>query len=349
MARMNFLLRPTTIDDLSMISQLLQQAFHVGPNAPFLDPSVMAWKYWDRRGDWEGPRSYVLEHDGVIVAHSGIMPVTFSAGKVRGIHMIDWASARECPGSGIALLQELDGMFDFIYSIGGSKIARKLLPSYGYVEYARQWKGARPLRPLQQILKHQYRNWKLAPRLVRNLLWALPKAQDNYLLEGWKSEEIGPGEVSEEFYSQNMADACFSPRPPDFFEYLLRCPVMRIRLYSIQDKCGPKGHFAIGVLRGQARVAGVWLREPDGDAWQAAFSLAQEAAMRLDCAYEIVAAGTEGPSQEGATRSGLRILGDTPVYLLNKKGRLTLPPNFQFQLSDDDGLFLDSGDSSFLS
>jgi hypothetical protein len=346
---MNFLLRPTSIDDLSAVRRLLQRAFNVSHDAAFIDPSVMAWKYWDRRGDWEGPRSYVLEHDGVIVAHSGIMPVTFSAGKVRGIHMIDWASARESPGSGIALLQELDNMFDFVYSIGGSRIARKLLRSYGYVEYARQWKAARPLRPLQQILKHQYRNWKLAPRLVRNLLWALPKAQDSNLLECWKSEEIGPSEISEDFYSQNMADASFSPRPPDFFEYLHRCPVMRIRLYDIQDECGPKGHFAIGVLRGQARVAGVWLREPDRDSWQAAFSLAQQAAMRLDGAFEIVTAGSEGPSKEGAIRSGLRIFGDTPIYLLNKKGKLTLPPNFQFQLSDNDGLFLDSGDSSFLS
>ena len=346
---MNFLLRPTSIDDLSMIRQLLQRAFNVSPDAPFMDPPLMAWKYWDRRGDWEGPRSYVLERDGVIVAHSGIMPVTFSAGNVRGIHMIDWASARECPGSGITLLRKLDSMFDFIYSIGGSEIARKLLRSYGYVEYARQWNGARPLRPLQQILNHQYRNWKLAPRLVRNFLWALPKAQDSCLPEGWKSEEIGPGEVSEVFYSQNMADACFSPRPPAFFEYLLRCPVMRIRLYGIRDKRGPKGHFAIGVLRGQARVAGVWLREPDRDTWQAAFSLAQQAAMRLDGAYEIVAGGTEGPSKEGATRSGFRILGNTPVYLPNKKGKLTPPPNFQFQLSDNDSLFLDSGDYSFLS
>jgi hypothetical protein len=71
--------------------------------------------------------------------------------------------------------------------------------------------------------------------------------------------------------------------------------------------------------------------------------------MRLDGAYEIVAGGTEGPSKEGATRSGFRILGNTPVYLPNKKGKLTPPPNFQFQLSDNDSLFLDSGDYSFLS
>ena len=144
-------LRPTTIDDLGKVRQFLQRAFNTGDDAPFLDPSVMAWKYWDRRDDWQGPRAYVLERDGVIVAHAGIYPLTIDMRRVRGAQMIDWASAKESPGAGLALLQKLDAMFDFIYSIGGSEMTRKLLPAFGFVEYARQWKGARPLRPLQQI------------------------------------------------------------------------------------------------------------------------------------------------------------------------------------------------------
>jgi hypothetical protein len=344
---MTFSLRPTSIDDLSAVRQFLQRAFNTSHDAPFLDPSMMAWKYWDRRDDWEGPRAYVLERNGVIVAHAGIYPLTFDAGEVRGIQMIDWAASKEAPGAGLALVRKLAAMFDFIYSIGGSEMTRKILPAFGFVEYARQWNGARPLRPLQHILKHQQRNWKLAPRLVRNLLWALPKAPDSRLQEGWKSEEISPGEISENLYSQSMADACFSPRSPAFFDYLLRCPATQVRLHGIQDKHGLKGHFAIGILRGQARIAGVWLREPDREAWQAAFALAQQAATRLEGACEVVAAGTEGISEQGAARAGLRIIRHTPVYLLNTKGKLALPPDFQFQLSDDDAFFVDPGHSSY--
>jgi len=345
---MNASLRPATIDDLSTVCQLLQQAFNAGQDASFLDPAVMAWKYWDRRDDWEGPRSYVLEHDGVIVAHAGIYPLTFRAGEARGVHMIDWATAKDSPGAGFALLQKLDSMFDFLFAIGGSEMARKIMPAFGFVEYARQWKGARPLRPFQQFLTHQDRNWKLLPRLVRNTLWALPKASEGDLIEGWKSEEISPSEVSAYFHSQSIADVGFSTRPPGFFEYLLRCPVMRIRLYGIQDNRGPQGHFAIGVLRGQARLAGVWLRDPNPDAWPAAFSLAQQAAAQLEGSVEFIAAGTEGPSERAAARSGLHIIEHTPVYLLNRKGKLALPPDFQFQLSDRDSLFLDPGMSSYL-
>jgi hypothetical protein len=340
-------LRPTSIADLSALREFLQRAFNTSHNAPFLDPSMMAWKYWDRRDDLEGPRSYVLVRDEVIVAHAGIYPLTFDGGNIRGVHMIDWAAAKDSPGAGLRLLRELHTMFDFIYSIGGSEMTCKILPAFGFVEYARQWRGARPLRPFQQIVKHQYRNWKLAPRLLRNFLWASPNASEGRVVKGWKSKEIGSGDISQRFYSQRVADAHFSPRQPAFFEYLLRCPVMRIRLYDIRDKTESKGHFALGVLRGQARLAGVWLHDPDDETWQAAFSLSQQAARRLDGANEVVAAGTQGRSEQAAVQTGLRIMGHTPVYMLNKNQKLALPPDFQFQLGDNDGLFLDLGTASY--
>jgi hypothetical protein len=337
--------RPTSPDDLGNVTEFLRRVFNSTPDAPYLHPSIMAWKYWDRRDDWEGPRAYILERDGAILAHAGLYPLTFEAGAIRGVQMIDWASSKESPGAGLALLQKLAAMFDFIYSIGGSEMTCKILPTFGFVECAKQWRGARPLRPLQQILTHQHRNWKLAPRLARNLRWAWPHMRPP---EGLVAEEIGPGDISGEFYSQSSAEARFTPRPHGFFEYLLRCPIGKTRLYGIRDARGSKGHFAIGMVRGQARVAGVWLGEPNCEAWRAAFSLAQQTAMRLDGAYEFAAAGTEGASRQGAIESGLRIIGEpVPVYLLNKKRKLSLPQDFQFQLSDDDSFYMDLGISSY--
>jgi hypothetical protein len=130
-------LRATSIEDLNRVRQFLQRAFNSSPDKQPMDDALMAWKYWDRRDDWEGPRAYVLERDGVIHAHAGIYPVTFGAGEVRGIQMIDWASAKESPGAGLALVQKLSANFDFIYSIGGSEITCKILPAYGFVQYSR--------------------------------------------------------------------------------------------------------------------------------------------------------------------------------------------------------------------
>lgn len=91
--------RPTTIEDQSEVRRLLQRAFGATDDAPFLVPKTMAWKYWDHRDDWESPRSFVLERDGVVVAHAGILPLAFDGGEVRGVQMIDWASSKDSPGA----------------------------------------------------------------------------------------------------------------------------------------------------------------------------------------------------------------------------------------------------------
>jgi hypothetical protein len=340
-------LRPTSIYDLNALSKFLRTAFDAGPAAPFLDPAVMAWKYWDRREDWSSPRSYVLERDGAIVAHAGLWPITFGAGAgaVRGIKMIDWASAKESPGGGLALVQKLAGMFDFIYSIGGSEMTCKVLPAFGFVEYKRQWRGARPLRPVRQILTHQTRNWKLVPRLARNSLLAMAKGRNPY--NRWKAIEIEPERISGESYVVRAEDVSFTARPPAFFEYLMRSPAARFSLYGIMADRELQGHFVISVLRAQARVAGVWLREPCQQSWAAAFSLARQIALGLKGVNEVVVFGTESPSRTGAAQAGFRIMPGPLVYMLDKRKRLSLAPDFQFQLADGDLAFLDSGKSSY--
>jgi hypothetical protein len=336
-------LRPTSIDDLPVLREFVARAFGDDPGAPFLDPAMMSWKYWDRRDDWTEPRGYVLERDGVIVAHAGIWPMTFGTGadRVRGIQMIDWTAAKESPGSGVALVQKLTTMFDFIYSIGGSEITRKVLPAFGFTEYARQWHGARPLRPLRQMLTHQTPNWKLAPKLARNYWWALPKGRNP--AKNWKAIELQPQAISPAASLSDMTAARSSPRSSAFFEYLLRCPAARVSVYGIVNGDELQGHFAISVVRGQARLAGIWLREPSREGWTATFFLAQQAARRLKGANEIVAAGVDGISAESAAQAGFQIRQGPPVYLLNKKGKLSLPADFQFQIVDDDGVFLDTG------
>jgi hypothetical protein len=336
--------RATNPADRMQVSNLLAQAFDGHPAASLVDPATMAWKYWDARGDWPEPRSYVLERDGRLVAHAGIWPVSVEGeNAVRGVQMIDWCAARDSPGAGVALVQKFAAMFDFVYSIGGSDMTRKVLPACGFTEVTHAWTGARPLRPFRQMLSHQAVNWKLVPRFVRNWVWAsLPATRSNL---GWQTVAIQPSDPPSGLIP--VSQPCFSVRPPAFFEYLLRCPSISYRLHGISNQHGLEGYFALGVLRGQARIGGVWLRRPCEEHWRLAYGLAQEAALRLEGAYEIVATGSMGPSGQAAVQAGLRIMRDTPVFLLNKKGKLALPRDFQFQMSDDDGAFLDLGRASY--
>jgi hypothetical protein len=343
---MKTIFRATMPDDRLQLTDLLTAAFHCQPGIGFRDPLVMAWKYWDARGDWMEPRSYVLERDGCIIAHAGIWPVEFGNGQtaVNGVQMIDWAAARDSPGAGLALVRRLASKFDFMYSIGGSDITRKLLPAFGFVEVTRTWTAARPLRPLRQILTHQTTDWKLGLRFARNWFWSnLPLKRSNV---AWKVVGMQPSEIPYDLISNSQAELLSSRRTQAFFQYLLRCPAIKYQLYGVLNESGPQGYLALGILRGQARLAGVWLRNPCEEHWRIAYTLAQETALSLKGAYEIAARGSIGPSGHAATQAGLRIMQNTPVYLLSKKGKFS-PEGFEFQLSDDDAAFLDIGKSSY--
>ena len=329
--------RATTPDDRSQLSDLLAEAFDIRSTAgSLLNPAMLAWKYWDARGDWTEPRSYALEREGRLIAHAGIWPMVFHGeNPIRGVQMIDWCAAKDCPGVGLSLVQKLAARFDFMYSIGGSDMTSKVLPAFGFVEATQVWTGGRPLRPLRQMLTHQTANWKLAPRLVRNWAWAnSPSARG---VNGWKTVALRPSDIP--------ADSTL--RPGAFFDYILRCPSISYELLGIANEKDIQGHFVIGLLRGQARVAGVWLRNPSEEYWRFAYTLAQQTARRLTGANEIVARGSVGISGQAVTEAGFKIIKQTPVYLLNKNGRLTLPADFQFQLCDDDTAFLDSGRTSY--
>jgi hypothetical protein len=339
--------RPSSFADLEGLRRLLAQAFGTAPNAPFIEPAMLSWKYWNARDDWSTPRSYVLERDGVIVAHAGIWPMTCRTGSdtIRGIQMIDWASARESPGAGLALVQRLATMFDFIYSIGGSEMTRKVLPTFGFVEFSREWKGLRPLRPLRQALTHQTRNWKLLPRFLRNSLLVIPRGFAAF--KRWRAVEMKAADIQPDLYRARWADVCCSERPPAFFEYLLRCPVVPFRLYGMFDHDEAKGHLLISIVRGQARAAGVWLREASDEACTEAYFLVQRAASMVKQSYEVIVTGSTVQSANSAAHAGFRIRHGSPIYVLDKKGVLRGCGHFQFQLCDSDAAFMDSGKPSY--
>ena len=335
---MSSIFRPTAPGDQPQITRLLTQAFGASPQSTLLDPRVMQWKYWEPRADWPHPRGYVMERDGQLLAHAAIWPVEFPQTGIRGVQMIDWAATRDNPGAGISLVGRLTRMFDFMYSIGGSPTARKLFPSYGFTEVTRTWMAARPLRPFRQALTHQSRNWKLAPRLVRNW-W---RAHSTSAPTGeWAAAPLAPSQIC-------TAAPNFFPRSPAFFDYLSRCPVASPQLYSLSRSCRPEGHFVLTLIRGQARLAGLWLREPSDESWCAAYAVALQTARRIPGAYEFAAKGSDGASLRAALHAGLRFAGTDPVFLLDKQRVFPSVPDFQFQLIDDDGAILDIGRSDYV-
>jgi len=337
---MNSVFRPTTIRDEARIVEFLTRVFSLGRDAPFVDPPLLRWKYWEPRADCPDPRAFAMERDGRIVAHAGLWPVTVRDGAKsrRGRHMIDWASDPGAPGAGVSLLQRLTKSYDFVYSIGGSEMTQAILPKFGFRVVAEALTWARPIRPWRQMPRHQNRDWRLPARLARNILWSLtpPRVAER----GWAAVESGAGGA------EGLA-ALARERDESFFAYLQRCPMARSLTFRLEHEGRKAGFLALSIVREQARVAGVWLENPSPENWRAAFHLAQDAALKRTGACEIVARGATAAGAAGAEQAGMRLRERTPVFLFRKdSGAEPLP--LQFQMSDNDSAFLGERSAGFL-
>jgi hypothetical protein len=324
---MSSVFRPTVPADQARIVSLAGQAFGVTPEARFLDPALLDWKYWQPRPDYPGPRGYVIERDGAFTAHAGVWPVEIEG--ARGVHMIDWMSSPHAPGAGVSILQKLTRIFDFVIAIGGSAMTQEILPRFGFARVDEACLWARPLRPLRQILHHQTRSWKLPARYLRNSMWAhFPRRA---VAEGWRAEPA--------------ADGWWGERGAAFFQYLDACPAARCLTFRITRDGAPAGCFALSLVGMQARLAGVWLEEETTAHWQSALTLAQEAALRHTDACEITARLLACRSEAAA--AGMRMRGSVPVYFRAARGA-GVPRSLSFQFADNDEVFLDSGGPGFL-
>ena len=72
-------IRPLVLDDLSAVGRFLIAGFPAAPDADFLAPEVLRWKYLEPRGeDYEAPRSYLArEEGGHVIGHVGICRTAF--------------------------------------------------------------------------------------------------------------------------------------------------------------------------------------------------------------------------------------------------------------------------------
>lgn len=337
---MSSLFRPTTLDDEPQLIEFLTRVFSVESDASFVNPSLLRWKYWNPRPDWPGPRSFVMEKDGRIVAHVGLWPVTLlsGAGEERGVHMIDWASDPSTPGVGVSLLQRLTRSFNFIYSIGGSDMTQAILPKFGFRIVTKTLTFARPLRPWRQMLQHQSRDLRLPVRLARNLWWS--KIPARVLTPGWAATEAIATDL-------DGPEPTIADRDWSFFRYLQQCPSARFLGFHIMTQGEKSGFFALSVIGKQARLAGLSLENAAPDCWRNALQLAQDAALRHTAASELVVRTAAEAGIVAATQTGMRLRREDPVFLFRKgDGGAALP--LHFQLWDDDSAFLGSSRTEFL-
>jgi len=336
---MSFECRPSTSADEHALIELLTRVFAADSQAAFVNPALLRWKYWEPREDYTAPRSFVMEKDGRMVAHIGLWPVTSRTGSKSetGVHIIDWAADPEASGSGVFLLQQMARTFDFVYAIGGSDATQSILPKFGFRAVAEAHVWARPIRPWRQFRNHQSVDWRLPARLARNVWWS--HSPGRFVDPNWTAAESN--EISSDGLGMLASESTSA-----FFRYIRRCPSIQSRIFHVLHDARPVGFFMLSAVWEQARVAGLWLEDSSTAAWAAAFRLAQDNALKLTSASELIARCGPGPANLGAEKAGLRLRARIPVFVFRKSGGVE-PLQLSFHFLDNDAFFLGGPSAGF--
>lgn len=338
---MNF--RSTTPAEREQIRQLLLEVFHANDDAQFVERRHLDWKYYIERDDWPASRSVAMLDRDDIVAHACAWPFTvlWKGEKVRGFHPIDWAARQSIPGAGSLLLREMRKLSPLSLSIGGTEAGRKAILNSGYRPSGDMKFYARPLRPWLQARTHQRRNWKLAARFARNLLWNARRPAA--AAAGWTSLRVQAREMPPEVFpvSNTHVTACL--RDAGLFRYYEQCPIAHHELHLVKKLGEPKGYFLLSLVPGQVRVADAWMRSGDVDEWEALYRLAAAAAANQEGIAEITAASVLPAGQSALEQAGFRLYQALPVMLFDPNKILKGAPPVHFQMIDNDFSFLHQG------
>jgi len=317
------IIRPTTARDLQPLRWFLARAFGTDLSAPFLNPALMCWKYWNGRSDWTGPRSFVVEKHGRITAHVGIWPVIMKLGRtiITGAQMIDWAATREHPASAVASLIYLADSYTFLYAIGGSAATRKILPAFGFREIGRQWRGI--FVP----------GWRSAGDAGSECEALLDTKQ-------WACEPSTPTGI-QTFTLPDGSNSPWFPRSPAFIEYLYRCPTARFQAYTVACAGEAKAYVISSIVKRQARVVGMWVRRQTDLDGLAAYCLVKRVlALTPEVRSVVVTAPHSSHMVESAVAAGFQLVRSVPVQFFQTSDTFHPSPDFHFQMVDDDGSFL---------
>lgn len=334
--------RASTLADEAEIAALLQESFGVPPNHPLIEPRHMRWKYWEPRPDWAGSRSYVYLQGGRIVAHGAIVPgvCVWRGHRITALHLIDWAAKQNSAGSGVTLMKKIGRLADALFSVGGSELTRQILPVIGFKDTGTVVsRYARPIRPLLR-LKNPYGGWRLLPQVVRGAYWALtaPSRRDSQ----WTAQAVSADavEAASIVWPAAQFGAAVFERSSSWMEYMLRCPVAPMELYSVHKNGEVRGYFLLGFAPAQARIVDCWIDSDNPSDWNALTQLAVVRAKAHPSVAEVVSESSDPLFAAALIECGFRIRHSISMWW---RGAARPDVPLRFMMVDTDAAFLHGG------
>lgn len=329
--------RPTTPDDAGPLTTFLGKYLEADASRPGFTADDVRWKYWVTSAEGEGSRSFVLERDHRFEAHCALLPVHLVSdrGALHMAHFSDWAADPLSLGAGVRLLKKAAARVDALCAVGGSADTRKILPLMGFRPAGERATFVRPLRPLRHALTHQFKNWKLPVRLLRNAHWSWSHPAKPP--RGWSAREVKPDEIDERGWQVRSGQGVLRDRRAEVYTRYLKCPFMRFALYLAENEGIPAGCFLLGFAPGEARVADLWLFE-GSESYEEMYRLAVWAAKADPTTAEITTCASTPTRRDALMRCGFRRWGSEPIMVY--PGRMATQCEYDCQLLDNDEAFL---------
>lgn len=334
-------IRPTSPQEASQIAALLaDMGLHPG-----ISLAEMHWKYWQDRADWPGPRSFVMTRGAEIVAHAAIVPGTcvWRRGRVRAIHVVDWAARPHAVGAGVVLMKHVLRLADIQLAIGGSEHTRAILPGLGFRPCGEAIGYVRPLHPQRILSNAQGPKWKLLPRVARGSIWSV--LAPSVARAGGHSWRVGADEVDSLASCLPIADdaTAIMERPQSLLNHVMSCPTTPVKLYAWGRSDHPLGYFLLAFAPGQVRLVDCWIHSSDPGDWRSLVLCAVAEARRCPDAAELVTWASD-PMLAGALRdSGFHMRDRQLILMLARKGISLDGSRVRVQMLDNDAACLHHG------
>jgi hypothetical protein len=331
--------RPSTPADVPAITELLAQA-GLHPN---MEPQDLHWKYWQPRADWPGPRSFVLTDGSTILAHGGIIPGSYvwESHRLSTVHVIDWAASPREIGAGVALMNYLGQQAEALLAIGGSAQTLQILPRIGFRAAGMVTGYVRALSARRLLRYARPRNWRLVPRVARSVAWRLaaPAAAPG---DGWVARRIAGDDlerISVVFPVPARGTGTFA-RSAELFSYTLACPIVPMRLYSVERAGRVRGYFMLAAAPGQVRIVDCWMDSDRPADWRAMVHCAIEEAGHDPQAAEVVVWASDPLLAECLRASGFHARLETAILLRSTNGAAVPATPVRAQMLDNDAAYL---------
>lgn len=333
---MSIVFETATRPQLPQIREFLIRGFQAGPGSMFERPGYLEWKYFDERPDWKGPRSFVLRNDGEIIAHCSNCPIAFSTGRghITAQHSIDWTST--VPAGGIMIWRSMYALSDAFIGMDGSAATQRVLAGLrNFRRIGDQDYCVRIVRPLRFSRERiASGGWKELIRAARNLArlaepWAAVPL-------GWSLAPIDKfGPEVDHLVAQARFESFIAPeRSSSLLNYLLACPIGRMRAWILRDHARLRGWVMVNVLGQEARIVDVWLDSEAQSDWDGLIALVSKT---VADGVALVSVTAVAPFLKAAASANhLRVASSGPVYLHDPKKLLDGAPPINFHAVDGD-------------